>query len=155
MTLVNDNVVFCGETGFDTPWYVIVAIVMGVVDFFLTLASAIVGCVSLGGQAGARSLHMSKLALDTIAWILMLVAAASCTAAAPYNLSDYTDSCGSDGWQISCSFGVGVAIAWTVFGLLFINTILHAAAIKHAPRPGAQPAAFSAPDARADVEAAK
>jgi len=131
VTIVGDNggeLVI--ETNFSTPWYVIVAIVMGVLDFLLTLTSSILGCVALGGQATSRGVNSGKLGIDTVSWILMLVAAASCTAAAPFSLSTYANSCG-DGWSVPCSFGVGVAVAWAVFGVLFIASILHAVALKH------------------------
>jgi len=119
------------ETSFSTPWYVILAIVMGVLDFLLTLTSSILGCVAIGGQATSRGVNSGKLGIDTVSWILMLVAAACCTGAANSSLSAYTNSCSDYGWSISCSFGVGVAVAWALFGLLFITSILHAVALKH------------------------
>ena len=117
---------------------------------------------------------MGKVGIDTLAWILMLVAAACATATPPGSLSDYTGECG-DGWDNACSFGVGVALAWSVFSLLFIASILHIASLSHSNSyqqqqqqqvpmavpvvvPGAVPAPVAMPPpapATVDVEAAK
>ena len=107
-------------------WYVNLGIAVGVIDFLLTLTTSILGCITLGGQAMNRGIHIGKVILEVLAWILMLVAAA-CATAIPaekgYSLSDYTGTC-SGGWQFSCSFGVAVALSWAAFGLLFIASIL-------------------------------
>ncbi len=126
-----DNGYFYSYGYWNAPWYVDLGIAVGVIDFLLTLTTSILGCVTLGGQAMNRGLHMGKVGLDVLAWILMLVAAACATATAPGSLSQYTDTCGND-WSIYCSFGVAVALSWTVFGLLFIASILHAVSLKQA-----------------------
>ncbi len=127
---------------YDQPWYVDLGIAAGVIGFLATLATSILGCITLGGQVMNSGIYMTKVGLDVLAWILMLVAAACATATAPGSLSQYTDTCTVD-WSIYCSFGVAVAISWAVFGLLFIASILHAVSLKHAK-----------PTAPGDVEAA-
>lgn len=137
----------------NAPWYVDLGIAVGVIDFLLTLTTSILGCVTLAGQAMNRGLHMAKVGIEVLAWILMLVAAA-CATAIPaqkgYSLSDYTGTCGA-GWNFSCSFGVAVALSWTAFCLLFIGSILHGVSLKHAKSP--KQTAVPAP-AAGDVEAA-
>ncbi len=144
-----DNGYFYSYGYWNAPWYVDLGIAVGVIDFLLTLTTSILGCVTLGGQAMNRGLHMGKVGLDVLAWILMLVAAA-CATAIPagkgYSLSDYTSTC-SGGWQFSCSFGVAVALSWTVFCLLFIASILHAVSLKHAT--SGEKVAMAAPTAAA------
>lgn len=147
---------YYGYAWWNAPWYVNLGIAVGVIDFLLTLTTSILGCITLGGQAMNRGIHIGKVILEVLAWILMLVAAA-CATAIPaekgYSLSDYTGTC-SGGWQFSCSFGVAVALSWAAFGLLFIASLLHAVSLKHAS--SGEKVVLAAPTAPAsgDVETA-
>ena len=126
-----------------SPWYLDLGIAFAVVCFLVLLASSILGCMTSCGKGQVRSLHNTKLGLDAFAWLLTLIAAACNTAKSKASLGDLLDTCDDwYGFNILCSFGVGIVLLWTNFCLLIISMVLHGFASKSVKNtPPKEPAA--------------
>ena len=120
------------ELGSYTDWADRLGLATSIIDLILTffLTFFLTFSLILGSRSGpnnrSEKYAMIGLPINMTAWILMLVAASCMTARLGFyevSLGELTDYC-NDGWNVPCAWGVGIALSWTVFCLLFVNTFV-------------------------------